>query len=106
MRAGPLDRYVSLQHRVLARNATTGEEAVSYTEYASVWASKKDIRGREFFAADQMNSEVSTTFQIRYRTDVVMTDRIVMDGLNYNVVAIGEMGRRDGLEIQANAVRD
>lgn len=106
MQAGRLDRQVELRHRVLTRNGTTGEEVETWpSAYATVWAGKRDIRGREFFAAQQVNSEVSTVWQIRYRDDVLMTDRLVIDGLDYNVVSIGEIGRREGLEIMATAVR-
>ena len=105
MRAGHLDRRAELRHRVLTRNATTGEEVETFTAYATVWAGKRDIRGREFFAAQQVSSDITTTWQIRYRSDVVATDRLVVDGLDYNIVSIAEIGRRDGLELQATAVR-
>lgn len=106
MRAGALDRLVELRHRVLTRNETTGEEVESYpAAYAEVWASKRDIRGREFFAAQQMNSELSTTWQIRYRDDVLMTDRIYFGGLAYEITSVAEIGRRSGLELQTTAVK-
>jgi SPP1 family predicted phage head-tail adaptor len=105
MRAGRLDRRVSLQHLVLTRNSTTGEQIESYAYYATVWAGKRDMRGREFFAAQQVNSDITTIWQIRYRTDVVSTDRLVIDGLYYDITGIAEIGRRDGLELQATAVR-
>ena len=106
MRAGYLDRRATLQHRVLVRNEGTGEEEVSYSDYATVWAGKRDVRGREFFAAQQMNSEISTIWQIRHRTDVVATDRIVVDGVAYSLAGPpAEIGRRDGLELQTTAAR-
>jgi SPP1 family predicted phage head-tail adaptor len=105
MRGEKLDRRIELQHQVLTRNATTGEEEVGYTTYATVWAGKRDVRGREFFAAQQVNSDITTIWQIRYRTDVLATDRLVIDGLYYNILPPAEIGRRDGLEIQATAVR-
>jgi SPP1 family predicted phage head-tail adaptor len=105
MRSGALDRLVELKHQVMTKNSTTGEDVESFTTYATVYAGKRDVRGREFFAAQQLNSEVSTVWQIRYRTDVMMTDRLVIDGLDYNVISIAEIGRREGLEIMATAVR-
>jgi SPP1 family predicted phage head-tail adaptor len=106
MRAGPLDRLVSLQHLVLTRNGTTGEEVESYAEYDQVWAGKRDLRGREFFAAQQVNADTTTIWQIRYRSDVVATDRLVADGISYSLAGPpSEIGRRDGLELQCTAVR-
>jgi SPP1 family predicted phage head-tail adaptor len=104
MRAGPLDRSAVLKHQVLTKNTTNGEDEVSYSTYATVWAGKRDLRGREFFAAQQMNADITTTWQIRYRTDVVPRDQIVVDDVAYNISSIAEIGRRDGLEIQATAV--
>lgn len=105
MRAGALDRRVELMHRNLTRDATTGEQVVSYVTYATVWASKRDIRGREFFAAQQVNADVTTIWHLRYRSDVLVTDRIVEEGLPYSVTSIAEVGRKVGIEIQATAVR-
>jgi SPP1 family predicted phage head-tail adaptor len=106
MEAPRLDRRVELRHLVLTRNSTTGEQVESWpTAYATVWAGKRDMRGREFFAAQQVNSDITTIWQIRYRTDVLATDRLVVDGLDYNITGIAEIGRRDGLELQATAVR-
>ena len=105
MKAGQLDRRATLQHRVLTRNTTTGEEVVTYADYVTVWAGKRDLRGREFFAAQQVNSEISTIWQIRHRTDVVATDRIVVEGVTYSLAGPpAEIGRRDGLELQCTAV--
>jgi SPP1 family predicted phage head-tail adaptor len=104
MRAGPLDRSAVLKHQVLTKNTTTGEDEVSYSIYATVWAGKRDLRGREFFAAQQVNSDITTIWQIRYRTDVVPSDQIVVDDVSYNISSIAEIGRREGLEIQATAV--
>jgi SPP1 family predicted phage head-tail adaptor len=104
MRAGLLDRFVRLQRRTLTRDAVTGEQVESFADYASVWASKRDLRGREFFAAQQVNAEISTVWQIRYRSGVLLTDRLVCDWLSYSITGIAEVGRRTGLELQTTAV--
>ena len=106
MKGEKLDRLVELRHRVLTRDSTSGQQVESWpTAYASVWAQKVDLRGREFFAAQQGNAEITATFRIRYRTDILATDRLVYEGLSYNILPPAEIGRRDGLEIQATAVR-
>ncbi len=106
MIAGKFDRRIELRRRVLARNAESSQEVPSWPKaYATVWAQKQDVRGREFFAAQQTNSEITTTFRIRHRTDVLMTDRIVYQDMAFNIHSIAEIGRREGLEIMATAVR-
>ena len=105
MRIGKLDRRATLQRRVLTPN-TQNEQVESWTDYATVWAEKLDLRGREFYAANQEQGEVTTKFRIRYRSDVLMTDRIVCDGLTYDITSIAEVGRRQVLELLADAHRD
>ncbi len=103
MRAGNLDRLIELRHRVLTQNSH-GEQVPSYpTAYETVWAEKLDQRAREYFAAQGTQAEATTRFRIRYMTGVVMTDRIVYDGANYDIVQISEIGRREGLEIFATS---
>jgi SPP1 family predicted phage head-tail adaptor len=102
MRAGKMDRLATLKHRELSRNAH-GEQVPTYTDYAEVWAEKLDLRGREFFSAQQTNAESTVKFRIRHRTDMVLTDRIVCEGNTYDIQQIAEIGRRDGLELIATA---
>jgi SPP1 family predicted phage head-tail adaptor len=105
MQAGKLDRFVSLQHRTLTRNGV-GEQVASYETYASVWAGKRDLRGREYFAAKQVNPELSATWTIRWRSDVVATDRLIDDnGTTFELVGPpAEIGRRKGLDLVCKAL--
>ncbi|CAB4152348.1 COG5614 Bacteriophage head-tail adaptor [uncultured Caudovirales phage] len=104
MRAGKLDRRVQLQARSITRNAQN-EAVESFATYATVWAEKFDLSGREYFTSNQLYGEVTTRFRIRYRTDVQMTDRIVFDSLTFLIKSIAETGRKEGLEILADAER-
>jgi SPP1 family predicted phage head-tail adaptor len=105
VQAGRLDRLVQLRHRVLTSDANTGEKVQSWpTAYVFVYANKRDVRGREYFSAQQLNSEITTTWTIRYRTDVKVTDRLFVDGVAYDIVSISEIGRREGLELQTTAL--
>ena len=104
LNAGALDRRITLSHRVLARNSQ-GEQVPTWPEiYATVWAQKIEMSGREFFAAGGILAEGSTRFRIRYRTDVVLTDRLNFDGVDYNISSISEIGRYEGLELFASAL--
>lgn len=106
MQAGRLDRRIELRHVSKSLDTASGQTVESWpTAYATVWASKRDVRAREYFSAQQVNAEITTVFQIRYRSDVVATDRILCDGLSYNIHSIAEIGRREGLEIMATAVQ-
>jgi SPP1 family predicted phage head-tail adaptor len=102
MQPGKMDRRISLLRRSLARNEH-GEQVETFTEYATVWAEKRDVNGREYFTAQQVVAENTARFFIRYRSDVLLTDRISCGGRTYNLTHVAEIGRKDGLEIIASA---
>lgn len=102
--AGDLDRRVTLLHRTLTKDTQTGEQKESWSSYATVWAQKLDLRGREFFAGQQMRYELTTTFRIRYRTDVAVTDRLTWNGLTYSIHGLSEIGRKVGIELACATV--
>lgn len=105
MRAGLLDRRLTLKRRALGAQDANGSRANTWTEYATVWGRKIDVSGREFFAAQTKQAEQTTRFEIRYRDDVVATDRVVCEGVDYELVQPpSEIGRREGLTIFARAV--
>lgn len=65
--------------RLLRRTDTqldSGQVKHTYVEFAFVPARISDITGREFFAAAQVQSEVTTKISIRWRADVDATCRI------------------------------
>ena len=103
MLAGKLDRQVTLRTRILTRN-NQGEEVVSYTDLATVWGQKIDLIGREYFAAQQVNAEVTTRFRIRWRSDVGVLHRLVCGGVEYDILQASEIGRREVLELLTKAM--
>jgi SPP1 family predicted phage head-tail adaptor len=104
MQAGKLDRFVALQHRIITRNGN-GENVATYVTFDNVWAGKRDLRGREFFSAQQTNAELQATWTIRWRDDVTVTDRLVDDsGATFDIMHVAEIGRRKGLDLMCRAV--
>lgn len=104
MRAGKLDRRITLQTRT-AVQSVSGEYTETFANLATVWAEVTDLRGREFFAAQQKNADVTTRFRIRWRDDVTVLHRIQYESRNYNIVHSAEIGRREGLELLAESSR-
>lgn len=102
MRAGRLDRRVTLQLRTLVQDAQ-GQNVEAWSTLAEVWASKRDVTGREYFAAQATNAEGSAVFQIRYRSDVTVLNRLVCEGVTYNIRHVAELGRREGLQLACTA---
>jgi SPP1 family predicted phage head-tail adaptor len=76
VRSGKLRHKVSLQRRVDDQEPG-GQVAHSYVETAKIWAGIASLSGREFLAAQQINSEITSRIAIRFRPEVNETYRIV-----------------------------
>lgn len=102
MRAGELDRTIALQS-VSTVADSFGELLETWTTFASPAARVVPNRGNERFAAQQVVGHAVVTFRIRYRTDLSVLNRIVYDGKQWDIHDVREVGRREGLEIDATA---
>lgn len=104
MRAGELDRKIIIQSLTQTRDAY-GATVDVWATFAEVWARKRDIRGDEYFAAQQVNARVDVVFLIRYLAGVTNTMRISYNNQFWDIRSINEIGRREGLEIYAEVKR-
>jgi SPP1 family predicted phage head-tail adaptor len=102
MRAGKLDRRVTIQRATIAPNGFN-EPVETWTDVATVWAQQRPNRGAERFSAQEINGQAVMTFHIRYRTDLRVSDRIIYGGRVWNVIDIREVGRRVVTEFDAVA---
>jgi SPP1 family predicted phage head-tail adaptor len=98
MKAGALDRRITIQDRVETQNSF-GEAQISYNDVATVWAEVKPLTGREYFSAAQYVPEAKLKIRIRYRPGVTEKQRIMYQGETYDIGYIAEIGRREGLEL-------
>jgi SPP1 family predicted phage head-tail adaptor len=108
MRASSLDRRITIRRATYTTN-DFGEAVPTWADLATVWASKEDIRDGERFAAQEVAASITTRFRIRYSNvvcDVSPKDRVVFGGRVYNIMAVKEIRRREGLEITAAARSD
>jgi SPP1 family predicted phage head-tail adaptor len=64
-----------------------GNEEGDWPEFATVWASIDPIRGREFFAAQQVNSEITHKINIRYRTGIKSDMKIKYGIRNFDIIS-------------------
>jgi SPP1 family predicted phage head-tail adaptor len=94
MQSGKLRHLVTLEQRTTAPNEF-GEPVESWSTYRTVRASREDIAGREWFAAQQTQSEVTTRFELRYMDGVTTAMRVMAAGVPYNIVSVADPeGRR------------
>jgi SPP1 family predicted phage head-tail adaptor len=102
MRAGDLDRLVTIQSRSTTQSSS-GAVSEVFTTIAEAWAKVKDLRGDEVASARAVNANVTTRITMRYRDDVDELSRILWNGRIYDVKSVAEIGRREVLEILAEA---
>lgn len=107
VRPGELDRRITFIRKVLV-NGVSNEDYITNWEVLpfrpQTWARKKDLRGQELVIADRLTYVQHTLYTIRYRTDITVEMRIVLDGKVYEIVAIteNESSRKGYLDITAN----
>lgn len=87
MQSGKLNRRVTLQSQS-ATPDTYGAPALTWTDFATVWAHVSPVTGRESFAGQALYAEVDYQILIRYRTGVVAKMRAVYGGGYYDIQAV------------------
>jgi len=101
MNAGDMDQKIKIQKKSITR-ADTGEAIETWSDFASVWARVKDFSGREFFAAQAEQSEITTSFLIYHIDGLTYDMRVSYNGDYYDIEQIIRMTRREGIEIMAS----
>ena len=86
--AGRMDQRITLQRRTTGVDAL-GQEATTWVDYATVWGGVSTKRGREYFAAGEVQGEAAMAVRIRYRADVITLGsgalRLVYRGQPYDI---------------------
>jgi len=88
----------SLRYEIVISKQTVTQDAyggavITWTTFATVRASKKDITGREFLAASATQNSVQTKFVIRLLAGVLPSMRVTHGADIYNIEAVLADGR-------------
>jgi SPP1 family predicted phage head-tail adaptor len=115
MRYGRLDRRITIQRKIVT-SSPSGQPIETWVDLdPRRWASVNPVSGDERFTEPQLAGKQQTEFQVRYSADVASLtplDRIVYPAIEpaspppeippatiYDVLAVHEVGRREGLRI-------
>ena len=99
--SGRFNQLVALQRRAAGTDAR-GQPNGAWTTFATVWARVRPQRGREFFAAGQTQEAAGVMFDIRYRTGLDGTVRVVWNEQPHDVISVADVeGTRQWLELAA-----
>ncbi|MCP4897609.1 MAG: phage head closure protein [bacterium] len=105
MRIGRLRERVILAEPLEVRDSDGGVRT-TYGEVASVWAAKRDVRGREYTAGREVHSTSQAEFTIRSRSDVELKWRVIHGSRSYDITSVADLGgRRAYLELSCVEVK-
>jgi SPP1 family predicted phage head-tail adaptor len=106
MQSGAMDRRIRIDQAQEVRSES-GEIVQTWLPLITTWAERKPLQGSELFQAQQIAAKVDTRYRVRYRSDVTPGSdlRVVdlSDQREYDITAVLEIGRREGLELLASA---
>ncbi|MGV6989651.1 phage head closure protein [Testudinibacter sp. P80/BLE/0925] len=99
MQIGKLRHRITLQQQISTLNSY-GSAITDWEDVATVWAEIKPLSGREYFAAEQVQSEITTQIWLRYRPDIQPTMRVKWGDRTFEVVsAINHNERNTALQL-------
>ncbi|MEG2289921.1 MAG: phage head closure protein [Clostridium sp.] len=87
MQAGELRDKLTFQELIGVQDSF-GQTAETWTDICKVWGNINPIAGREFFAAEKINSEITHKIRIRYRKDIKPSMRVVYKGRIFEITSL------------------
>lgn len=101
-RSGELDQLIDVIRDTDTPDSMGGQSRVPVTIIDDLYARVRPISGSETKKFEKLNAAMTNLFVVRYRTDILETDRILWGGEEYNIRALQKAGeRRLYLEIYA-----
>jgi SPP1 family predicted phage head-tail adaptor len=101
---GKLRDRVTIQRPSESRSPS-GETTLSWVTVATVWGSVDGLSSRDILQAQQANVVATHKIRIRYRSDVVHTDRLICDGKTMEIASVVSRDNSTALEILAKEVQ-
>ena len=89
MQAGLLRHRVTIQQRETSKDAY-GQDVITWSDLATVWARVSPLQGREYLTARQAVAvaEVTTRITARNRSDVTPDMRVVFGAHTYQIRSV------------------
>jgi SPP1 family predicted phage head-tail adaptor len=87
MNPGELRHRITLQKLENVQDSF-GQPVEQWNDVATIWASVKPLVGREFFAAETVNSEVTHKVRIRFRAGITPDMRIKFGTRIFQITAV------------------
>lgn len=106
-RIGRMDRRVTIIEKDITDGDSNEDKLQSWSEFATVWARKEDLRGKEMVIADKPTFMYLTVWSMRKVTGLKANMRVVYKGQVYEIVQISEgEGRERYQDITTNLLEN
>ncbi|HXK43278.1 MAG: Phage head-tail joining protein [Betaproteobacteria bacterium ADurb.Bin341] len=92
MRAGRLNRRISIRKSTSSPDSYGGQIPTWSTFLNDAWAQVRPLSMREMWQADQVSSPIDTEFLLRYATGITPSMIVVYDGKEYNIHSVIDVG--------------
>jgi SPP1 family predicted phage head-tail adaptor len=105
VKSGERDRLITLQQKTYTLDGFGGE-VITWTTIGQRWASSMPVKDGERFGNQEAIATITHRFRISWDQAAAQVDptyRVLFDNRLYDVVAVKEIGRREGIEISATA---
>lgn len=87
MNPSKLSRRITIQEKQTVRDEE-GTAITKWVDLITIWATRKPLRGREFFEAAAIQYENTIRYEIRYREGLKEGMRVVEKGRTYSIYAV------------------
>ncbi|HCO54685.1 MAG TPA: head-tail adaptor protein [Pelagibacterium sp.] len=104
MRAGKMDRSITIQHYTTVID-DYGVPSETWADVATVRAQMIESTVEEYQRAYGEGGNTAVIFRIRHRDDIAIDQRVLYEGKALNIRDIKELGRRKGHELRCEEVR-
>lgn len=106
MRLGTMNRRVTIRQPTAPTRNAMNEPVTGWTTLGTFWAQQDERQSRatESTQAGQTRAQLTRVWELRWteRTaQIGLKDRAVCEGVEYEIEAVTEVGRRAGIRITA-----
>lgn len=109
MNAGEMDRLVTILRPAGADDGLAEVDGVLAPFLTDIWAAKRDASDGERLKAAELGAALTARFRVWWSPEAATIngrDRLLCEGVTYDIGGVKEIGTRDGLEITASARTD
>ena len=97
-----MDRQIEILNMADSKD-NYGDNSPIASVIHTVWTEKVVLSGRELWAAQQINPRITVRYRIRFLEGIIPKMVVRDDGTDFDILHVGEIGRREKTEIHASA---